>query len=220
MLSSKTIAVMGVVLILAVGASVANADMTSSGTWVLNQSNTFADGVYDYGQVTIDANATTGVVQFTVEAFNVQPLYGSLNNFGIDSFGFNYENVTSSLGDWDWQALPTDWVYDAVANQDGFGSFDIRTAGPGSNRQVELSFEFKLPNASEAIASNFAVLAGGNPDQGNVLFAAHVAGFSANGATSHFIGGPGGSTAVPAPGAALLGMIGLATIAWLKRYFA
>jgi len=213
---ARTISVAGLGLILAVGASVANADMTvTSGTWFMDQSNTFADGVHNYGRVTIHANSTSGLVQFTVEAFNVQPEYGALNNFGIDQFSFSFDHVDSSPGDWVW-TVPTDWDHSPpplVPRQDGFGDFMVQVTGPG-NREDLLTFAFLLPTASQAVASNFAVLSDGTAGEGQVLFAAHVAGF-ANGEESHHIGG---STVVPAPGATVLGMIGLGTIGWLKRY--
>ena len=83
-----------------------------------------------------------------------------------------------------------------------------------ADRTDLLTFAFLIPDADHAVASNFAVLSSGVAGQGNVFFAALVGGFGTE-PGSHFLGGSG---AVPAPGATLLGLIGLATIAWIKRY--
>lgn len=178
----------------------------STGSWYMNQSNTLADGV-NYGQVSIEADSTAGTVKFTVDAFDVQPEYGTLEKFGMDQFGFSFENVTSAPNTWT-LALPSNWSQNSSGgNLDGFGSFMVHenTAG-ANNRLPQLVFTITLPTASEAIASNFAVSSSGVAGQGNVFFAAHVAGFSNAVATSHFIGG---SEVVPAPGAVMLGAIGL-----------
>ena len=79
----------------------------------------------------------------------------------------------------------------STARLSGFGSFMVTEDGNGNSRQDPLIFTFTLPTASEAIASNFAVLSSGNAGQGNVFFAAHVADFEKVGSEedSHFIGG-------------------------------
>jgi hypothetical protein len=178
----------------------------------MDQSNTFADGV-NYGQVTIEADSTAGTVKFTVDVFDVQPLYGELDNFGIDKFGFNYTNVTSTFGIDD----PTGWTDDTDKSMDGFGKFMVLITGPGS-RQTQLVFTLTGLTESEAVASNFAVLSTGNAGEGNVFFAAHVGGFDTSGGIgSHYIGG---SSVVPAPEAMILGMVGLGLVGKAKRRFA
>ena len=197
------------VLALAIN-GVARADVTV-GSWFLNQSNTFADGV-NYGTVTITADDTTGLVEFVVEAFDVQPLYGTLNNFGIDRFGFNFQNITSTPDLWS-TSLPTGWTQDDNGgNQDGFGHFDVTEAGPG-NRLVILSFDLTLPTAAEAIVDNFTVLSSGNPGEGNVFFAAHVGGFGTD-PGSHWMGG---SDVVPVPGAVVLAALGFGVVGFVRR---
>ena len=192
--------------------SAAHANITS-GSWIMDQSNTFADGT-PYGQVDILADSVAGSVKFTVDAFNVQPLYGTLSNFGLQKFGFNFDNVTSAPGTWT-VALPTDWTQDTNSNLDGFGNFEVKEAGDGSSRQDPLIFTITLPTASEAIATNFAVLGSGGA-QGNFFFAAHVAGFGTT-PGSHYIGGSGSTTVVPAPGAVALAAFGLGIVGWVNR---
>lgn len=190
----------------------AKANITS-GSWIMDQSNTFADGIA-YGQVDIVANDVLGTIQFTVDAFNVQPEYGTLSNFGIQSFGFNYQNLTSAPSTWV-KSLPSGWTQnDNGGYEDGFGSFTITEDGSGSSRQDPLIFSITIPSAGEAIASNFAVLSTGNAGQGNVYFAAHVAGFSNDLAQSHYIGG---SNPIPVPGAVVLAGLGMGLVGLVRR---
>lgn len=198
-----------------VAANSARANITS-GSWIMDQSNKFADGVA-YGQVDIEANDVAGTVEFTVDAFDVQPTYGTLSNFGLQAFGFNFDNLTSTPSGWT-IALPTGWSQDNNGgNMIGFGSFEVKEVGTGSTRQDPLVFTITLPTAGEAIASNFAVNGAGGV-QGTFFFAAHVAGFG-NKPGSHYIGGSSESDTnhTPVPGAAVLAAIGLGIAGFINR---
>ncbi len=192
--------------VIALSASGASAVMTE-GTWILDQSNTFADGV-DYGTVQIAADSDAGTVLFTVTAAAV-PTYGTLNKFGIQKFGFNYEGITSSPRTWD-ISLPHHWSQDTSLNLSGFGRFDLAELTSGANNRTPvLEFTITLPNPAEAVAGNFAVASCGNAGEGNTYFVAHVAGFG-NGPGSHYIGGSEEvHPNVPEPSSALLLIPGL-----------
>ena len=189
----------------------------TTGSWFMDQSNTFLDGI-NYGQVDISADDSTGKVSFTVDAFIVSD-YGNpanFGNFGIQSFGFNYANVSDPVSSWTFN-LPVGWSHSS-GNEDGFGRFMVTANGTGSSRKDPLIFDITLPTAADAVASNFAVLSTINAGQGNVFFAAHVAGFDGVGADSHYIGGSTGVPNIPAPGALILGGIGVGLVGWMRRH--
>ncbi len=85
------------------------ADITNA-SFIFTESNEFGDGT-DYGSIDIVADSDTGLITFTVDAFEVAE-YGVIgDNFGIQAFGFNVQNLTSAPGDWT-LGLPTDWTQD------------------------------------------------------------------------------------------------------------
>jgi hypothetical protein len=188
---------------------------SASISYVLDQTNIDAAPIVDgtpYARVTID-DATPGALTFTVTL--LAPLTSIASaNFGIQDFGFNIvgantvQDSGNVAGQW---TLPSGWSANVAPppNQmDGFGSFEVSVGGSGSNRQSPLAF--RLNGTSLTIAS-FAEASTGTAAQGNVFFAAHVAGF--NGPAGNDSGFFGGST-VPEPGAlslalAALGLCGL-----------
>lgn len=199
--------------LLCAGLGFASGANAASVSYWLDQSNALADGV-NYLRVTIDDEGMAGFVNFTVE---IQPALGSLagTNFGIQEFGYNImtppgvlpPDSSTSPGSW---ILPTGWSANAAPPtnaEDGFGQFDAAVTSSGSNRLTTLGFSL-LSNNSLA---DFLELSSGNAGQGNVYFAAHVAGFdTGTGTTSAYFGG---LTAVPLPAAFLLfgsGLLGLA----------
>ena len=187
--------------------------MTSE-SWYLDQSNEFADNVH-YGQVTIDADSSAGTVTFTVDAFNAYA--GIDDNFGIQEFGFNYQNLTDDPSEWS-LSLPEKWQQREDDTLSGFGLFEIHEKGLGNSRQAPLVFTITLPTASDAIVSNFTVATEGNPGEGNFFFVAHVAGFTASDTTttSHWIGG-GTGVPIPEPCTTLFILSGLMLGAWRKN---
>ncbi len=213
---SRRVLLSGLVCLL--GGSVSFAELSQVSVF-LDQSNEFADGQM-YGRVDVTANSQTGVVSFHVEAFS-NPEYDVPGwNQGFDSFGFNFSGIADRVWTWSW-SKPTNWISRTNRRQDGFGLFDIIIQkGPGGSRQEPLDFEFTLPNASDAVVSNFIDLSRDQADQGNQVFAAHYAGFNAgDSVSSHFIGG---STphVVPLPSALLLGGFGLSLVCRLRRRLA
>jgi len=155
-------------------------------TYDLNQSNTFADGVI-YGTVKIETNDSlttinslaAGAAKLTINIFGV-PAYGTLNNFGMQKFGFN---SVATLTEAQITLDPDlDWIFKSSGTGFGeFGTFGYVEKGTGSSRIESLVITISGLGAS-ATLSNF--------EQGtsSEYFAAHVAGFSAR-PGSHYVGG-------------------------------
>jgi hypothetical protein len=143
-------------------------------------------------------------------------VYTTVTNFGIQEFGFNYQNVTSAANTWT-LSLPTGWSQSVNQYLDSFGIFKVEESGTGNTRKDPLVFTITLPTVSEAVASNFAVLSTGPAGDGHVFFAAHIAGFTQTGypgVTSHWVGG---LTPIPEPMTLMFSLFGLGLLNWLKR---
>ena len=101
------------------------------------------------------------------------------------------------------------------ANQlDGFGRFELALSTTGQGRQSPLSFA--LLNTGLTLNS-FTEASTSTAGEGNVFFAAHIAGFDAGGGvTSAYFGGSQ-VAAVPLPASLPLLFAGLGVMGWLGR---
>jgi len=161
--------------------------------------------VANYLQVTI-SDGLNGDIDFRVETL---PAFSALNpgtNFGLQSFGFNFDSnlvtvTKNNIANLD----PATWKVNLSMTLDGYGEFDIVPKGTGSDRTPLLLFS--VVNVEGDTPLTYAsVLSGNNAGGGSQLFASHVAGFDYNGTTSAFFAG---STAVPLPAAAWLLLSGV-----------
>jgi hypothetical protein len=210
------------------GASAANA---ASVSYFLDQSNELADGT-NYLKVTI-SDGSGGLINFKVET--LAPLNSIADtNFGIQSFDFNTSLATPSGPNADSVivGLPTDWsgnVSPPPNNADGFGDFEFEVSNGGSNRLSVLTFSVDVAGDSINDYYELSSNPGNSPNpplQGNVQFAAHVAGFtmqSCSTSTSGYCTGAyfGGGTpaAIPVPAAIWLfgsGLLGMTAVARRK----
>lgn len=190
----------------ALAGCIATTTHAASVSYYLDQSNenvALPDG-NNYAVVTIDDN-TAGSITFTVTALAALTGLTPLSNFGIQEFAFNV-SVANTIADSGTVAgqwtLPAGWdgnVPPPPINEDGFGAFEVVVAGTGGNRQDPLVFSL---NATGLTINDFAELSTGNPAQGGVFFAAHIAGFTAPGTPSDVTSAWfGGATPVPVPAA-------------------
>ncbi len=181
-------------------------------TYTFTQSDVLADGV-NYGTVKVESydglgatggSLLTGQIRFTVTAATAPYTAGLSSNFGIQHFGFNFDNLTITASDI--TTVPSGWTFDVTGPSGGFGpfgKFDATAAGSGDRRNpLVILISNKGTNA---LIANVTLTNGGTPPS---YFAAHVAGFNAiNGLDSHKIavtnlsdnGGLGDAIATPAP---------------------
>jgi hypothetical protein len=189
---------------------------TMSHSYYMDHSNTLTDG-QNYLKVTLaESTTTTGALDVTVETLDALKNAAGVN-FGIQSFAFNAhpallvsENANGFIIATQAMSLTNladGWSLDTHKNMSEFGKFDIRLSGTGSTRMDPLTF----------------TLGGVSFDTVDTYFAAHVADFSINGASSAFFAGgthANGSGPdvgeIPLPAAAwllgsgLIGMVGMA----------
>jgi len=190
----------------------------ASVSYFLDQSNELADGT-NYLKVTI-SDGVGGLIDFTVDT--LAPLNSIAGtNFGIQEFAFN--TVLALPADSALVNLPTGWsgnVAPPPNAADGFGKFELDVSNGGSNRLTSLTFSVDV--AGDTI-NDYYELSSGTAGQGNVQYAAHVAGFtdqtcsSSPTCTSGYFGG---GTAVPLPAAAWLlgsGLLGIAGVARSRK---
>ncbi len=184
-------------------------------TYTFTESNVLAGGV-NYGTVMVESydgvgatggSLSTGQIRFTVMAATTP--YAAVNapgSFGIQDFGFNFNNLSIAAGDI--AAVPASgWTFNVTRPSGGFGpygKFDATADGSGKDRRNPLVILISNQDTNAVIA-NVTLANSGVPPS---YFAAHVAGFNAiNGATSHKIavtnldlnGGLGDAIATPAP---------------------
>lgn len=176
-------------------------------SYYLDQSNTegtWPDGV-NYVQVTIfDSLLNPGDIEFLVTP--LAPLTGMADsNFGIQVFGFNSNFALTSANIID----PVGWTAGS-GNLDGFGSYEVREFGTGSNRQNPLAF--RITGIAGDVPLDYAV-AGAGGAQGTYFFATHIAGMTGDPGSAYF----GGNTVVPVPGAVWLFGPALGMLGWLRR---
>jgi hypothetical protein len=181
------------------------------------------DGV-NYAQVTIDNNT---VNKLTFNVTLLAPLTSiASTNFGIQDFSFNVAGTNplsdsgAVAGQW---TLASGWGANVAPppNQaDGFGKFDAQVAATGNSR-ANPTLTFSIDSASTGLAlSSFAKTSTNGNGQGNVYFAAHIAGYNGPGGnTGGYFGGSVSVTpsSVPVPASAWLFASCLASLAGLAR---
>ena len=191
----------------------AGASQAASLSYYLDQSNSLADGP-NYLQVTI-ADGADGAIDFTVEVLNALAHVGG-STFGIQSFALNGFDGSGQVTN-----LTSGWSVANSGRMDGFGSFDLKLAGNGSNRLETLTFS--IVGVDGDTPEDYARLSSGNAAQGQSFFAAHVVGYrmpECQGRECANSGFFGGSNAVPLPPTAWLlgaGIIGALTRARRRR---
>ncbi len=205
-------------LICTLGAAISVAGFSEMSIF-LDQSNEFADGP-SYGRVDITADSTTGLVTFHVDSYTVADYVSLSSNAGFQTFGFNFTGVSDPVSAWSDWSRPSGWGVHTNSNQDGFGEFDVVLSGNGGNRVESIEFEFKLPDASQAVVDNFIDFSHDSAGQGNVFFAGHYAGFTGTPGSNYIGGSKIVPPQVPIPGAALLGAIGLSVVCGIRRRLA
>ncbi len=212
---------LGAIAGLLVSLAFAGTASAASISYYMDQSNAeplLPDGV-NYLQVTI-SDATYGLdlnaIRFDVTLLSpLTSIAGS--NFGIQTFGFNTtQTVATVLAAI--TGLPGGWSASSNSNQDGFGKFELVNSGSGSSRQNP-TLTFYISGVAGDAPIDYAALSSGNAGQGNVMFAAHVAGFldqdpGAGELTSAYFGG---STVVPVPAAVWLLGSALGVLAAVRR---
>ena len=190
-------------------------------SYFLNQSNVdvapLVDGI-NYATVTIDDNQANKLT-FNVTLLAPLTLIAG-TGFGIQDFSFNIvgtnplSNSGVVAGQW---TLPSGWdakVAPPPLQADGFGKFDAQVSATG-NLRANPTLTFSVDSASTGLTlSSFAEASSNGNGQGNVYFAAHLAGFNGpNGITGGYFGGSTPAVPIPATiwlfGTGVMGLAGL-----------
>lgn len=197
----------------AMALTAAGAANAASVTYYLNQSNTegsWPDNVNYLKVELFDSITNPGDIEFRVTPLATLTVSAG-TNFGIQAFGFNSTQTLTAANIVD----PLGWTTGS-GNLDGFGMYQVREDGTGSNRQNPLSLRI-----TGIIGDTLAdyVVAGPGGAQGTYFFAAHVAGMTpVGGETSAYFGGNSPDIQiVPVPAAAWLFGSAFAALAWIRR---
>ena len=178
-------------------------------SYYLDQSNINASPYLDgqnFLQVTISDNVN-GNIDFLVQT--LAPLSSHTgSNYGIDSFGFNTALSVSSANI---TGLDSVWGVQSTMNQDGFGNFIAVVNGPGSDRKDPLTFS--ITGISGDTPMDYVMPSSGNAGEGNVDFAAHVAGLNTQTTSGYF----GGSAPVPEADTYAMLLAGLGLVGFAAR---
>ena len=192
-------------LLAAFGSAPASAMSVS---YYLDQSNINASPYLDgqnFLQVTISDNIN-GNIDFVVQT--LAPLSSNAGtNYGIDSFGFNTA-LSVSLAN---IVVPTGWTLQTNQNQDGFGNFTDVANTTGQYRVDPL--KFSITGISGDTPMDYVNLSTGTAGEGNVYFAAHVAGLSTQVTSGYF----GGSAPVPEADTYAMLLAGLGLVGFAAR---
>lgn len=177
-------------------------------SYYLDQSNINAAPYLDgqnFLQVTISDNVN-GDIDFVVQT--LAPLSNNAGtHYGIDSFGFNTALGISAAN----IVAPTGWTLKTVKNQDGFGNFTDIADATGQDRADPLMFS--ITGISGDTPMDYVNFSTGNPGEGSVYFAAHVAGLSTQVTSGYF----GGSAPVPEPETYAMLLAGLGLVGFAAR---
>ena len=177
-------------------------------SYYLDQSNINASPYLDgqnFLQVTISDNIN-GNIDFVVQT--LAPLSSNAGtNYGIDSFGFNTA-LSVSLAN---IVVPTGWTLQTNQNQDGFGNFTDVANTTGQYRADPL--KFSITGISGDTPMDYVNLSTGTAGEGNVYFAAHVAGLSTQVTSGYF----GGSAPVPEADTYAMLLAGLGLVGFAAR---
>ncbi|NND54255.1 MAG: hypothetical protein HKN56_04710, partial [Gammaproteobacteria bacterium] len=131
------------------------------------------DGL-DYLSVTI-SDGLDGAIDFSVEILSLLTDLNAGSDFGIQEFTLNLGNSAASVADF---LVPSGWFareFVPAGTFNGFGDFDIHLKGTDSTRQQPLEFSI-VDVVGDTVFDYVSSLSTGSAAEGNVLFAARLAG--------------------------------------------